>query len=126
MNNHNFRSAAIAVVCVVAALTSRAHAHAFLDHADPPVGATLDKSPAEIKIWFTAEVDPDESTLQLFDAQNNPLDKNDIHRDPTDKTLLMVSIPALPPGQYTIRWHATTVADHHKTKGDYKFQIKAP
>jgi copper resistance protein C len=124
--NHPLHRTTLAVACVFAALTSYAHAHAFLDHADPPVGAKLNKPPTEIKIWFTAQVDSAKSGIQVLDSQGNPLDKKDLRRDPDDKTLLIVSVPSLPPGEYTVHWHATTVADGHKTKGDYKFEIKSP
>src|SRR5258707_599026 len=35
-----------------------ARAHAFLDHASPAVGSTLQQAPATISLWFTQELEP--------------------------------------------------------------------
>jgi copper resistance protein C len=36
---------------------------------------------------------------------------------------LVVEIPALSSGTYTVIWHATSV-DTHKTEGSYRFTVK--
>jgi methionine-rich copper-binding protein CopC len=105
------------------ALQSSAWAHAFLDHAEPKVGGTISSSPAEIKIWFTQNLEPAFSKLEVQDAQGKEVDKKDAHLDDKDKSLFLVSLPELPPGTYTVIWHAVSV-DTHKTQGHFEFTIK--
>jgi methionine-rich copper-binding protein CopC len=102
---------------------SSAWAHAFLDHAEPKVGGTVTNSPAEIKIWFTQNLEPVFSTLEVQDAQGKEVDKKDAHLDEKDKSLFLVSLPQLPAGTYTVIWHAVSV-DTHKTQGRFEFTVK--
>jgi methionine-rich copper-binding protein CopC len=85
-------------VILFLAIQSQAWAHAFLDHADPKVGSTITDSPPVIKIWFTQELEPVFSSVEVQDAQGKEVDKKDIHLDDQDKTLLIVSLPELPDG----------------------------
>jgi copper resistance protein C len=105
------------------ALPSPAWAHAFLDHSDPKVGGTVTQSPAEVKIWYTQEVEPAFSSIAVQNAQGREVDKKDVHLDAQDKSLLEVSLPKLPPGTYTVSWHVVSV-DTHRTQGRFKFSIK--
>jgi methionine-rich copper-binding protein CopC len=111
------------VVILFLALQSHAWAHAFLDHAEPKVGSTVTNSPAEIKIWFTQELEPAFSKLEVQDAQGKEVDKKDAHLDAKDKSLFLVSLPQLPAGTYTVIWHAVSV-DTHRTQGRFKFIVK--
>ena len=66
------------------AATSLARAHAFLDHAEPKVGSTVAAPPTELKVWFTQELEPAFSKLEVQDAQGAAVDKKDAHLDPKD------------------------------------------
>jgi methionine-rich copper-binding protein CopC len=105
------------------ALQTSAWAHAFLDHAEPKVGGTVNHSPAEIKVWFTQNLEPAFSKLEVQNAHGKEVDKKDAHLDDKDKSLFLVSLPELPPGTYTVIWHAVSV-DTHKTQGHFEFTIK--
>jgi methionine-rich copper-binding protein CopC len=111
-------------VILFLAIQSQAWAHAFLDHAEPKVGGTVTSSPAVIKIWFTQELEPAFSTIEVQDAQGNEVDKKDTRLDDKDKTLLIVSLPPLPDSTYTVTWHVTSV-DTHRTQGHFEFTVKA-
>jgi copper resistance protein C len=99
-------------------------AHAFLDHADPKVGSVVNHLPSEIKIWFTQEVEPDFSSIEVRDSQGNEVDKKDCHQDSQDKKLLIVSVPKLADGAYSVTWSVVSVDTHHTT-GNFKFTVKA-
>ncbi len=105
------------------AIQTQAQAHAFLDHAEPKVGTTITNSPSVIKIWFTQDLEPAFSTIEVRDAQGNEVDKKDTHLNDKDKTLLIVSMPHLLDGTYTVIWHVTSV-DTHRTQGQFKFTMK--
>lgn len=110
-------------VILFLAIQSPAWAHAFLDRADPKVGSTITNSPPVIKIWFTQQLEPVFSTVVVQDAQGKQVDKKVLHLDNKDKTLVIVSVPKLPDGTYTVIWHAVSV-DTHRTQGTFKFTIK--
>jgi hypothetical protein len=100
-----------------------ADAHAFLDHAEPRVGATVAESPTEVRVWFTEKVEPAFSGVEVQDADGKRVDKKDCHQDEKDKTLLIVTVPTLAAGKYKVVWHVVCV-DTHKTKGDFRFTVK--
>jgi copper resistance protein C len=104
-------------------LQTHARAHAFLDHAEPKVGSTVTNSPAEVKIWFTQNLEPAFSMLEVEDAQGKEVDKKDAQLDDKDKSLFLVSLPPLPAGTYMVIWHAVSV-DTHKTQGRFEFTVK--
>lgn len=106
------------------ALQSRTLAHAFLDHADPKVGSAVSSPPAEIKLWFTQDIELAFSSIEVQDAQGKEVDKKDSHPDPKDKSVMAVSLPELPAGTYTVIWHVVSV-DTHKTQGHFQFTVKA-
>jgi copper resistance protein C len=111
------------LVVLFLALQSHAWAHAFLDHAEPKVGSAVTNSPAEIKIWFTQELEPAFSKLEVQDAQGKEVDKKDAHLDAKDKSLFLISLPRLPAGTYTVIWHVVSV-DTHRTQGRFEFTVK--
>lgn len=115
-----------AVTAVVALLTATAAlAHAFIDHADPPVGRTVHPAPAAIRLWFTQELEPAFSRVQVFDANDQRVDRNDSHVDPKDRTELAASLKPLPPGSYKVVWRVVSV-DTHVTEGHYTFKVAGP
>lgn len=99
------------------------HAHAFLDHADPKVGSTVAASPTDIHAWFTQEVEPDFSSIVVRDSQGQQVDSKDTHADDKDHHILIVSLPRLADGQYTVTWDVVSVDTHH-THGSFKFTVK--
>jgi methionine-rich copper-binding protein CopC len=101
---------------------TRVNAHAFLEHSDPPVGGKLHSAPATVRIWFTEAIEPRFSSIQVFDATGKQVDKKDAHSDPSDPSLLQVSLPRLGPGSYKVVWRIVSV-DTHRTNGDFTFQI---
>jgi len=98
-------------------------AHAFPDHSEPRVGHALDASPPAVRIWFDGAIEPVFSTIRVESADQQRVDKGDARVDPTDPTLLQVSLPPLPPGRYRVLW-SVIARDGHRTEGDFPFRIK--
>ena len=116
------------IICrlmVVTLLVTAATAwgHAFVDHAEPAVGSTVDASPAEIKIWFTEKLEPSFSQIQLFDHHGKPVTQSKATVDSDDPSLLKLSIPALTPGEYKVSWKVMSV-DTHVTVGTFTFIVR--
>ena len=59
---------------------------------------------------------------EVHDAHGTRVDKADPHLLGGEQTRLSVSLPQLPPGQYTVIWHVTSV-DTHKTEGRFIFSV---
>ena len=97
--------------------------HAFPDHSDPKVGSTVTVSPAQVRIWFDSDLEPAFSTIMVHTANNEMVDKRDGRVDPSNPTLLQVSLPKLPPGIYRVMWNVVA-RDGHRTMGDFTFTIK--
>lgn len=97
-------------------------AHAQLRQADPPVGAVVHSPPAQVELTFSEAVEPRFSTVAVTDAAGLQIDKRDLHVAPGDAKRLAISLGALPPGVYTVVWHATSV-DTHKTEGTFTFTV---
>jgi len=103
-------------------LASGAGAHAFLDRADPPVGSTVRTAPAQVRIWFTEELEPAFSRILVFNQAGQQVDKRDSQTDPGNAAILRISLPSLTPGTYKVVWRVLSV-DAHITDGDFTFQV---
>ncbi len=116
----------IATITVAACATASgfAHAHAFLDHASPAVGGTVQRPPEKVNLWFTQRLEPAFSTIEIVDRSGHRVDGGDGTVDIGDATLLHVSLKPLPPGTYKVIWRVVSV-DTHATSGDYTFRIEA-
>jgi hypothetical protein len=108
---------------IILAGTAGLEAHAFLKRAEPGVGSTVQTSPNEVRIWFTENIEPALSSIQVFDASGKEVDKRDVHLDRSDHALLHVSLSPLESGTYKVAWRVVSV-DTHVTNGSFTFQIR--
>jgi len=116
------RSFLLAILAASAFATAEAEAHAFLDHAIPAVGSSVHTAPTEISAWFTQELEPAFSTIEVTDASGMRVDKADSHVDPSDATELHVSLKPLAAGDYRVHWRVLSV-DTHRTDGTFPFTV---
>ena len=58
----------------------------------------------------------------MTDPQGTRVDRGTVHTDPADATHLLVDVPKLAPGKYTVSWRVTST-DTHKTQGSYGFTV---
>lgn len=99
-------------------------AHAFPENSSPHVGASVQASPKQVKIWFNADLEPLFNTLQVKDAQGQVVSTGEAHVDAQHPALLEVSLrPALVSGNYHVYWHVTARDGHH-TEGDFAFTVR--
>jgi methionine-rich copper-binding protein CopC len=98
-------------------------AHAFLDHAVPPVGGTVSASLPEIRLYFSEAIEPRFSGIELTSIDGRPVKTGPSTVDPRDQMQFVLPVPALPSGRYKVTWHVVSV-DTHPTQGDFTFEIK--
>jgi methionine-rich copper-binding protein CopC len=100
-----------------------AWAHAFPDHSDPRVGATVDASPPSVRIWFDGALEPVFSAIRVESAAGQRMDRGDGRVSPEDPRLLEVTVQPLAPGRYRVFW-SVVARDGHRTDGDFPFRVK--
>ena len=97
-------------------------AHAFLERADPRVGSTVRNPPSEVRLWFTESLEPAFSSVQVVNEPGQRVDNGDGRVDPSDPSVLRISLPSLPPGTYKVIWRVLSV-DSHVTEGDFTYRV---
>ena len=109
---------------LLAALFSNvaAHAHAFLDHANPLVGSTVASAPRELALTFTQNLEAAFSSVQVTDANGGRVDSG---KPQISGNTVRVGLKSLPQGTYRVRWHVLSV-DTHKTEGSFTFRVGGP
>jgi methionine-rich copper-binding protein CopC len=108
-------------IALLAAAPAPAHAHAFPVRAEPRVGSTVAAAPAQVSIWFDGQIEGAFSKIEVYDAAERRVDKNDSRVD-ASRTMLEVGLSPLPPGKYQVRWTALSV-DTHVTEGRFTFTV---
>jgi methionine-rich copper-binding protein CopC len=110
---------AILSLLITAFGTGAAWAHAHLDHASPAIGSTVAAAPHEVALWFTENLEPAFSTVQVTDASGARVDQG---KAQISGNTMRVELTALVPGSYRVRWHALSV-DTHTTEGSFTFHV---
>jgi methionine-rich copper-binding protein CopC len=97
-------------------------AHAFLDHAAPRVGNTVAQAPKEVVLWFTQQLEPAFSSIQVRNEQGADVTAGKATVDRGDRTQMRVRLKSLSPGTYKVNWRVLSV-DTHRTQGDFTFRV---
>jgi copper resistance protein C len=112
------RTLALTAVLTLTA-ASVAHAHAFLDHAEPRVGNTAPSAPKEVVLFYTQNLEPAFSTVEVRDANGARVDQG---KPRISTSTMRIAVKPLPPGTYRVRWQVLSV-DTHTTEGNFSFQV---
>ena len=99
--------------------TAYAHAHAFLDHAEPRVGNSVTSAPREVSLWFTQNLEAAFSTVEVRDASGARVDQG---KPQVSAGVMRIGLKPLPPGTYKVYWHVLSV-DTHRTEGSFSFRV---
>jgi copper transport protein len=119
------RLAAIALIVLgfLAVFGAPASAHALLVRSIPDANGQLDRAPAQVELFFSESLEPAFSTVSVLDSSGAKIDAGDAHVDPTDATHMVVSLPSLADGVYTVSWKALSATDGHLTTGAFPFAV---
>jgi hypothetical protein len=97
-------------------------AHGLLERSDPRANATVRVPPTQVRLWFAGGIEAAYSRVEVRDEAGRRVDAGDGRVDADDRALLRVSLPALPPGRYTVVWRVLSV-DSHVTEGRFTFRL---
>ena len=97
-----------------------ARAHAFLDRAEPRVGSSVAVAPRQLSLWFTQDLEPAFSTVEVQNSAGARVDQGKPRIGPAN--VMRVGLKPLPPGTYRVLWHALSV-DTHTTEGSFSFHV---
>jgi copper resistance protein C len=107
------------VLLLMVLASSVAHAHAMLDHANPPVGGTVSAAPRQVSLTFTQNLEGSFSSIEVTDGAGTRVDTG---KAQVSGNTMRVGLRGLRPGSYHVRWHALSV-DTHKTEGSFTFHV---
>ena len=111
----------VLLALIFLAVPPRSWAHAFLAKASPPVGSQMPVAPSELTLRFTEGVEPLFCAIELIGPTGAAVGVPP-PRVAGDGQVLIVTLPKLASGTYTVVWHVTSV-DTHKTEGRYQFTV---
>jgi methionine-rich copper-binding protein CopC len=100
-----------------------ASAQGGLIQATPPPGAVLATAPARIDLLFGEEIDEERSSVRLFNAAGERVDRRDLQ---VAEKSMNVGVRILPDGVYTVRWTAASAEGGHAARGEHAFRVGAP
>lgn len=100
-----------------------AWSHAHPEQRTPAPDTTLEQAPQAVKIVFSEELEAAFSTLTVFDANGQIVNKDDSRVAKDNLHVLVAPLKTLAPGSYTVKWHVVS-RDGHTTEGQYLFQVE--
>lgn len=101
-----------------------AWAHAFLDHAQPAVGATVTSPPKMLRLWFSEDLEAAFCRVEVTAAATGrSVAAGPANAAAGDPRELEVPLTQLVPGHYRVSWKAVSV-DTHVTHGDFEFTVQ--
>ncbi len=101
-------------------------AHAQFVRSDPAPNSHISagKSPTQVQIWFSEQVEPKFSGIQVLDSSGARVDRADSRVAADDPQSLIVSLqPNLPDGTYSVIYRNVSREDGHAVKSSYGFGV---
>ncbi len=117
------KGARLLLVILALAVAGPAWSHAFLERAEPRVGSTVKSAPAQVRVWFTQNLEPAFSTLEVSNERGERVDQGATQSDPGNPALLQVALKPIETGTYRVKWRVLSV-DTHVTEGDFTFKVQ--
>ena len=101
-----------------------AYAHAVLRIADPPEGATLDNTPAAVRLTFSETPDVSLSEIRVVGTTGAAYQVGRPVLVPNDPLSISINVAPLDRGVYTVSWRIVSAVDGHTTTGAHAFGVR--
>ena len=112
-----FASAGLAALL----LASPALAHCFPDKFTPSAASVVTEPPAQVIVHFDNQFNPASTTVRVLNENGDVV--SSAGKPSQDQRELTVPLKPLSPGQYFVKWRATSQDGDH-TMGAYSFTVK--
>ena len=115
----------LTVIVLLAGLmhTSQVYAHAKLVKSEPPRRASLSVPPKHIQLWFNEEIEGSYASVTVLDSDKNSVTEAVPEMIPDDLTSVVLSLPELNPGRYTVEYRVLST-DGHVVESSFGFMVK--
>ena len=122
---HALKRVVVGAVMVLAmgVQVAPAMAHAALVKTEPPRRALLAKAPAEVRLWFNEDIESAYASLVVLDTGKNPVTEVTPHLAPDDQKSLVLPLPELTPGKYSVKFRVLSL-DGHVIQSSFDFTVK--
>ena len=97
--------------------------HAQLVASSPGSGEVVATSPPRLTLTFSEPVEPAYSNVDLLDPAGATMLARAGAPDPTDAHVLVVELPPLATGIYTVDWRTVSASDGHNASGFFTFGV---
>jgi copper transport protein len=118
--------ALIFIIFLISVNASPVQAHANLERSDPPNNAELDQAPSQIRMWFSESVAINFSSVRLLDINGQEVVGLGLTLDASNPRLVVVSLPKLGNGIYSLNWNILSGSDGHASDGLLVFGVNLP
>ncbi|MDE2869125.1 MAG: CopD family protein [Chloroflexota bacterium] len=118
--------AVLAALTALALVAAPAGAHANLVRSSPSPGTAVDPAPPVVYAEFSEAIDLGYSSLEVLDANGQPVTTGPTEPDPTTPTAMLVPVGELADGTYVVVWRTLSVVDGHVIRGSFAFGVGEP
>ncbi len=118
--------AVLAALTALALVTAPSGAHANLVRSSPSPGTAVDPAPPVVYAEFSEAIDLSYSSLEVLDANGQPVTTGPTEPDPTTPTAMLVPVGELADGTYVVVWRTLSVVDGHVIRGSFAFGVGEP
>jgi copper resistance protein C len=120
---YTFARCIVIVSVALGASATALWAHSMLIKAEPPRRAVLTKSPTHVRLWFNEKIEGDYASLVVLDAKKQPITDVKQTLAPDDPKSIILPIPDLAPGKYSVKFRVLSV-DGHVVDSTFDFTVK--
>ncbi len=113
----------LGAVLALLLLPATAGAHAFLVKSQPARRTVLTHPPEGVELWFNERLERAYSTVSVATEAGRRVDRGDVTVGPDDPRKLSVTLPALEPGRYIVKFRVLSV-DGHVVESSFVFTLK--
>ncbi|MCL4559830.1 MAG: copper resistance protein CopC [Chloroflexi bacterium] len=114
--------ATLAIIILATTLPGTVSAHAEVIRSYPPDNSVVKQAPKQVQLWYSEAVAVNFITIQILDIQGQTVPTTS-HRDNTDPTLVVIDLPTLGSGLYSIKWKVLSAQDGHFAQGLIVFGV---